>query len=70
MSELFLALLGSAGSLFIAVGFAAGLFLVVWLPYMAWSVTRNIRQIRVQLERLNDTLERSSSPSRPGTLGI
>ena len=32
---------------------------------MAWSVTRNIKQIRVQLERLNDTLSHQESATSP-----
>jgi hypothetical protein len=52
-----------AGMTFVSVGWIIGFLLAFWLPYMAWSVTRNIRGIRIQLERLNDTL--SSSPARP-----
>jgi hypothetical protein len=44
-------------------------FGVMW-PLMAWSVTRNIKSIRQQLERLNITLEAQSGPRRAGTLGI
>ena len=60
-----LGLLGSFGMLIFAIGWATAFFLAVWLPYMAFSVTRNIRQIRIQLERLNDTLESRLSADGP-----
>jgi hypothetical protein len=70
MTELIGAILGASGVLIVGVGWALALVLVAWMPYMAWSVTRNIRQIRMQLERLNDTLESRLSADRPGILGI
>jgi len=67
-------LLTSFGTLFFDVAIFTALVLFLWLPYMAWSLTRNVRAIRVQLERLNDILERQSSSQssgpRIGTLKI
>lgn len=56
--------IANAGALLIAIALPLALVLSFWLPYMAWSATRNIRQIRQQLERLNDTLD-SRAPSSP-----
>jgi len=63
-------LLASFGALFVLVGWLVGFLLAFWLPYMAWSVTRNIRQIRQQLERLNDTLESKMTITKSGPLGL
>jgi hypothetical protein len=62
MARLIGELLTVSGSMLIAVGWLFGIVLVFWLPYMAWSATRNIRGIRIQLERLNDTLSSGAAP--------
>lgn len=59
-----------SGTTFVALGWAISLVLLAWLPYMAWSATRNIRQIRIQLERLNDTLEGKMTITKSGPLGL
>ena len=56
MERLLGSLLAAAGMSIVGMGYLVFVLLVFWLPVMAWSVTRNIKQIRVQLERLNDTL--------------
>lgn len=50
-------LIGASGMLIVGVGYLTMILLVCWLPFMAWSVTRNIKQIRMQLERLNEILD-------------
>lgn len=57
------ALIGAVG-LWWLLGLAFALFLMIGGPLIALSVMRNVRGIRQQLERLNDTLER-----RPFTAG-
>lgn len=49
----------------VAVFFFCVLIAMLFWPLLAWSATRNIRQIRIQLERLNDTLESNMSVSGP-----
>jgi hypothetical protein len=63
-------ILSSITYLFMQVGFIFAMLLCFWLPYMAWSATRNIRQIRQQLERLNDTLESKMTITKSGPLGL
>ena len=47
------------------------LFVVVlWLLYLASSITRNVRLIRRQLERLNDTLDHRGTDHASGVLGL
>lgn len=62
--------LGELGALWlllsIVVVFAFG---IMW-PLMAFSITRNIKHIRVQLERLNDTLDASRGGGGGGVLRI
>jgi hypothetical protein len=70
MRDLATLLLGAPAAIVVAIGWISGLLLVVWMPYMAWSVTRNIRHIRIQLERLNNTLESRTEGPRAGTLGL
>ena len=70
MTNPLVALLGVAGQVFLALALLTAFVLYLWLPYMAWSATRNIRQIRIQLERLNDILEASPRGARSGPLGI
>jgi hypothetical protein len=60
----------TAVSLFMQAGLIFAMLLAFWLPYMAWSATRNIRQIRQQLERLNDTLESKMTITKSGPLGL
>jgi len=47
-----------------------GFLLTFVLPIMAWSVTKNIRGIRIQLETLNDTLGSKMTISKSGPLGL
>lgn len=70
MVEIIGALMGIGGGFVIGAAVLGMLVLSFCLPFMAWSATRNIRDIRRQLERLNDTLE-SRSPARgTGTFGL
>jgi len=59
----------SAGLLF-AVLWVFVLFLGAGLPIMAFVVMRNITKIRVQLERLNDTLETRGNNGPGNILGL
>lgn len=46
-------------------------FAVVWsLPFMAISAARNIKKIRIELERLNETLSSKMTITKSGPLGL
>jgi len=47
-----------------------GLMVAVTLPFMAVSVTLNIRRIRREFERLNNTLEGQAPARTQQTLGL
>jgi uncharacterized membrane protein YciS (DUF1049 family) len=66
ISELFKVLTTVSMSL----GLILGILLYLLLPYMAWSVTRNIKGIREQLEALNDTLGSKMTITKSGPLGL
>ena len=60
-------LLSSVFGLVILVSFLIGAF---FLPFLAWSAARNIKLIRRELERLNETLSSRSGPVGSGPLGL
>jgi len=66
MNEL---LLSASGIMFIG-GVLVTVLLGGFMPLMAWSATRNIKQIREQLERLNETLAARDTRNSGGPLGI
>lgn len=57
MLDLIAAAVGINAAILLVLGFVVYIVLGFLLPFMALSATRNLKQIRVQLERLNDTLE-------------
>jgi|GEM_PF-6696547 len=70
MARLIADLLTLSGMLVTVAGFMTAMVLAFWLPYMAWSVTRNIKGIREQLEALNDTLGTKMTITKSGPLGL
>jgi len=60
MSDFGTALFGNAFVLFWLVGIVLAVFVGALFPLMAWSVTRNVKGIRLELERLNRNLEGST----------
>lgn len=58
-------LLGAFGQLVVIVGFVTGLLLAWWIPFMLFSLTRNVRQIRIALEQIGAAL--AANPPRPAT---
>jgi len=65
MGELLGAIIGLSGGLVMVLGVGVYFVLLGWVPLMVLSATRNIKQIRVQLERLNDTLDSKLSADGP-----
>lgn len=64
MAELVSAVLGTSIGGALAALWLIGILLYGTLPIMALVATLNLRKIRVQLERLNNTLEvRPGAPS-------
>lgn len=61
---------GATAWIVMAVLWVALLVAMVLLPFAMLSMTRNVRRIRVQLERLNDTLESRGRGSGGSVLGI
>lgn len=59
--------IGSVLMVLLLVSVTTGLFL--W-PLLAWSLVLNIRRIRMQLERLNDNIERRPASTSGGILGL
>ncbi len=55
-------LLGGTIGLLFVLGAVGAIF--AW-PFMLWSIMRNVKGVRVQLERLNDTFERGTGENRP-----
>lgn len=55
---------------FLLAGALTSLVFVLWLLYMASSITRNVRLIRLQLERLNNTLDHRGTDHSSGVLGL
>lgn len=62
--------IANGGALLILLGFCATIFLGGFFPVFVWSIARNTKKIRQQLERLNDTLEGRGAGGRPGALGL
>jgi hypothetical protein len=57
MAELLGGLIGGGVGITTVAVIIGSWALLLLLPWMAWSTTRNIKQIRIQLERLNDNIE-------------
>ena len=70
MGELISRVIGVSAGLLFAVLWVFVLFLGAGLPIMAFVVMRNITKIRVQLERLNDTLETRGNNGPGNILGL
>ena len=54
----------------LVAGVVVSLVVVIWLLYLASSITRNVRLMRRQLERLNDTLDHRGPDKGSGVLGL
>lgn len=61
-------LAGDLAPLILLFMFASG-FAMFFLPFLAWSAARNLKQIRMQFERLNDSLDARASERPTGTFG-
>lgn len=71
MSSSTSALLGSAVILWWLFALLVGFVFGALLPLMAWSVTRNIKGIRRELERLNTNIEvHNAGASQRGDLPL
>ena len=61
---------GTFGALLAVVTVLALLALTVTFPWLAWSFVRNVRRIRIALERIADANAGAPSDARPGRLGL
>ncbi len=63
-------LLLSFGALWFVVGMVLYLAFAFFVPFFAFSMARNMKRIRLQLERLNDTLESGGRKPGGGVIGL
>lgn len=67
MENALLSLLGTGLALWWMIAVLIGLTIGFAYPLMAWSVTRNIKGIRGELQRLNSNIERLALTRHPDT---
>lgn len=60
----------SFGALWFVVGIVMYLAFAFFVPFFAFSMARNMKRIRQQLERLNENLEGSGRKSGGGVIGL
>ncbi|MGH2667513.1 MAG: hypothetical protein ACRDH5_00045 [bacterium] len=70
MGDLVATILGTSIGGAIGLLWIAGFVLYLGLPLMAFSVMRNIKGIRVELERLNRSADPKAPTARAGPLGL
>lgn len=70
MARLVSDLMFSTGVTFFVLAWVVGLMLAIFWPFMAWSAMRNVKGIRQELERLNNTLSNNVHITKTGPLGL